>query len=90
MAIGQMACDVRVQATPNAARVNRHSGEATRIQRCILTGTIALDRITVLVNQSTNRPVIAAEDRLILSHAPHGRNGPTGVRIVQFPVDALM
>ena len=55
-----------------------------------MTGTSALDRINVLVNQSTNRPVIAAEDRLILSHAPRGRYGLTGVPFVQFPVDALM
>ena len=46
----------------------------------ILTTAIALDRISVLVNQSTTKPVIAAEDRLAASERPTAITGLDGVR----------
>ena len=41
---------------------------------------IALARINALVNQSTTKPVIAAEDRLAASEHPTANSGLSGVR----------
>jgi hypothetical protein len=40
----------------------------------------AVDRISVLVNQSTTKPVIAAEDRLAASGRSTAITGRSGVR----------
>jgi hypothetical protein len=40
----------------------------------------AVDRISVLVNQSTTKPVIAAEDRLAASERSSASTGLSGVR----------
>jgi hypothetical protein len=39
----------------------------------------AVDRISVLVNQSTTKPVIAAEDRLAAYERPNATSGLKGV-----------
>jgi len=45
-----------------------------------LTRAITLDTITILVNQSTTKPVIAAEDRLAACERPNATSGLKGVR----------
>jgi hypothetical protein len=45
-----------------------------------LTRAITLDTITILVNQSTTKPVIAAEDRLAARERPNATSGRKGVR----------
>jgi hypothetical protein len=45
-----------------------------------LTRATAADTISVLVNQSTTEPVIAAEDRLAASERPTANSGLKGVR----------
>jgi hypothetical protein len=46
-----------------------------------LTTRIAVDTISALVNQSTTRPVIAAEDRLAASERLPAVSGFRGVRV---------
>ena len=61
-----------------------------RICGAILTTRITLDTICALVNQSTNRPVIAAEDRLAASERPTACMAFSGVRVKRHSaVDAL-